>query len=1168
MAANTSVLSMMADIEARLNTSQVQKDWKAAQDKIATSFSEMVGDAVKEGFKPNTLVAWGRSYSKIQDQVNRSRMQALDAERRVMEAIQKGEKASAEKLDLARAKRQLQQAEALSRKEFGNMNRLMDRRKKANEELERRAQMSRMERMEEAGEKFGDTIAKSFDDLKSFNIGGILGGLGKGMAAKGEMMKAQADKGGAMSGMMGSVGGLLAKIGPAVAAVAGIAAGIGAVVKIILDADSKAKELNRTLIDGGVGAAELADQFGNISDSLDVVRTSATNLNFNKVWGTTAKDHIEVLRAYSEAGVSFREMTLGAKDAAQQVKILNDYTRTAVAYSKLLGASQTEIADTTATWMEELGMNLQNVQEGFSSIRVAAQDSGFSTKRFFNMVLQATTGMSMYNVRVEEAAGLLVQLSGILGQKMGGDFLQNLTKGFMDEGMQARFKRVLTTGTGKMKEIYGKTAERTAASFMGKVKGKEPQLAGAAAAAGVKLDTSSAAALAKSVGSLLMKERTGLVAQVRKDLGDDVANQLVNLAGAATGAKGGLGGMAQNLGALDMGGKLAAKLAEGNAVIGVPLHEMNAIQQTAFENITGVSGEQLEQLKRVSMSMSGQFNELKKIRDKGIAQTEEEKKASVKAWGAYVENGKIIRGALDETGEIIRTGDEQTIEDLGDYIQGQGDAFKEIAKKGVPEDIDLARQVADNTTEMSKILEQGVEYFLEKIYQGVEYISNILGAGGLDEGQKAARADAMSALSQQIEDFGKQARLQEDAVRKLKVQMERAPEEEKGKIQEEITKREELSKKLRISMVSRREMMGGLRGIRSQDDMKRLLGDKDAGKTAEEMMTAAGRTDTVRSMVVRTLTDEGFGGDIQQGMKAAGKAAYDAKIAEGEKEAQRILEQARTSLASVTDVGYKEAGMARAEDTARRAREHFRTKAEEAREAAMTSGATLSTVAGLDMGAAGTGGLGQAAETLSGPLYLKREGQKERREDTKDKRQFDKEQTAEDKRQDKLLDGLEEIQEKQDIKKVAEILIRSGQVTDVGQAVEAAKSIVQTGRPGSIDLSKKFTMTTPSGQVIETNLGTQLAGIVRPEATKGVQGVLGPAPPAQDFLMHIGEGGRVKFAQRIDAADTVTAVASKPGGALSRAGAGGGGVVNNHFYNDGQGIFASMKRWQQANGSN
>ena len=60
-------------------------------------------------------------------------------------------------------------------------------------------------------------------------------------------------------------------------------------------------------------------------------------------------------------------------------------------------------------------------------------------------------------------------------------------------------------------------------------------------------------------------------------------------------------------------------------------------------------------------------------------------------------------------------------------------------------------------------------------------------------------------------------------------------------------------------------------------------------------------------------------------------------------------------------------------------------------------------------------------------------------------------------------------------------------------------------------------------------------------------------PAAQDFLMQIGSGGRVKFAQRIDKADTVTALASKGTGAVqsagSRSGGGGSSVVIYSFGN-------------------
>src|SRR5690606_1666193 len=93
---------------------------------------------------------------------------------------------------------------------------------------------------------------------------------------------------------------------------------IGLLVKVALDADGKMKELNRTLLESGVAGAELADQYGMAGENLGKLRDTFVKgksaFNFNVLWGTTAKDHLQILGAYAEAGQSFRDLTQGAKN--------------------------------------------------------------------------------------------------------------------------------------------------------------------------------------------------------------------------------------------------------------------------------------------------------------------------------------------------------------------------------------------------------------------------------------------------------------------------------------------------------------------------------------------------------------------------------------------------------------------------------------------------------------------------------------------------------------------------------------------------------------------------------------------------------------------------------------------------------------------------------------
>jgi hypothetical protein len=86
-----------------------------------------------------------------------------------------------------------------------------------------------------------------------------------------------------------------------------------------------------------------------------------------------------------------------------------------------------------------------------------------------------------------------------------------------------------------------------------------------------------------------------------------------------------------------------------------------------------------------------------------------------------------------------------------------------------------------------------------------------------------------------------------------------------------------------------------------------------------------------------------------------------------------------------------------------------------------------------------------------------------------------------------------------------------------------------------------------AGRIHPKIMATHSRGVT-PDLIRSSQG-----PAAKDFLMHIGNDGQVKFAQRIDGQDTV-ALASKGGGAVSqatgRAGGGGGVTIVQHNYSN------------------
>ena len=674
--------------------------------------------------------------------------------------------------------------------------------------------------------KFGKSLgSKAYGgDMKGMadKLGGAFSSVikktGKGVSKMGvSLAKKGSGAGGVMGGVMKKVGQLLKTFGLMISFVGAIAGGLAAVLKVMIDADAAAKEMNRSLMQSSVTVGDLGAGLGDVADKMGEVRKAFTDFGNNYAWGTLAQDHIEIIGSMNQAGNTFKEMTRGIEDADARMEKLRQTTSTVLTYAKLLGTSTAEVGSQMATYMEELGMSLEEVRKRFAGIYKAASTSGFATKRFYSMILQATSGMSMYNVRLDEAAGLLIRLGKILGEKAGGDFLQSLTKGFGDKSMTERYKQVMMTGSKKMQGIFQRSAENTADDFLSKVAGTDggQAILDALSAKGIQINQEAleqgakpelrekeTAKLVAGLKKLSPEEQGRLLVMAQKDGNEALVRQLENLMNVSKGAKGGTGNMAMEMGSLDMGGKLAAQLSAVSAVISAPIHEMSIQQLMATEQMAGYSGQQLEEFRRVSKRLHSQYDIAKEQLKYAKATPEERAKMEAKGFK------KMSRDdLLEKTGMVIgpdglrtATKDEKTgaitegrtVGSVNELIQASGSELKDAFEKGMDDQTKLAMEIARNTTDITKVLQQGVQWFLEKIYGLMQIFSTFFGDESMNEDEKAAKtaiiegakAKAVEARDerdrimgemtgvQQTAQYGKTDKDKEDAQAKLDVMRE------------------------------------------------------------------------------------------------------------------------------------------------------------------------------------------------------------------------------------------------------------------------------------------------------------------------------------------------------------------------------------------------------------
>jgi len=1149
------------NVDLGFNPTPLIRQFARSQKDIQKILTGTVADAAGKGFALTNIQGLTRKLTSVSDQIATSNKRVFELS---IEMGRRGiEQQEKQRLKALRAeeKERLAGLQRQFKAEKTATDEVMQRRKKAMVQAAKLASKEHFKGTIKAGDAFADGITSAFSKIKSGDVSGLLKGLGGGVGGAGTKALKKAQEGGAGAGLLKGLGGLLTKVGPAIAAIGALAAGIGALVAIAVAADSAMKDLNRTLMTSGLAGADLADQYGRLGDTLtNISQHFAEAFTLKNVWGTTAKDHLEILGGFASAGVSFRQMKEGIAQAADGMKRLEEYTVAALTYSKLLGLSTQEMSSTMASYMEELGLTLEGVSGRFANITVAAKESGFATKRFFNMLLQATSGMSMYNVRLEEAAGLLINLGKILGQKMGGDFLQQLMKGFKDEGTQDRIKKTMTTGVKLSSRILQKDAVRSAEEFGRKLEELASKDQGKASAiqgilgdfglGGLKGED-----LAKALGKMSPQKLGMLTAQVGATggAGAGLARSLMDLATQGQSFKGGLGGAQAARSSAGAGATLFLQLNEAQRVLGRSLDQIDLSEKEqlmAFEQITGKSGEAARQLRRVGMEMRGQYDTMRKAQEGGPEAWAEYNQKFADEWGVRINEAS---GALEK---IVKSSDgttrfEQMGGSLEDFFLSQGDRLKGMEDKKIAEDIMLAQEIAGNTTDMAKILEQGIEYLLSKIYSSVQYIASIMGQDKFSDEEKAARGRAMGEVSEKEEESRKELRRQQSAIDRLKLELKvGASPERKAEIEAEIDKRELAKKKLGGRVDAYRAISRSLGRMTAADAHK--YGEN---LDAKGMIGAAAASPQAKDAIGRAIMAINPRADVAEHARSAGASAG--------WEAGRHIQSA--SFADKPWVGGRDSAQQLVSDI-------------EGRESEKVWSGYAQEYLGLPMGVRSIDRLegalegpaaGEMRRKFGGAAAIKDEipmeewlrdiyiGEK-RDADDRSKRELTAEEKQLKEQTDELVKAIESQNEERQVQELATLLARSGEEGGATALVSKARGLLQ-GRTGGMNLQRKVKDPNTGeekslGDILHGAAGTAAMGTAL--SRKGHSSpFMGPLPPPTqpggDFAAFY-SASKGRFTGRVDfnGRDNVAMEGRRSGGPRDTARSGGkGSIVINSFGN-------------------
>lgn len=522
------------------------------------------------------------------------------------------------------------------------------------------------------------------------------------------------EKSGAKGGAMAGLSGVLSKIGPAIVALGAVVGGLAAVVKLVMDADAQTKEFNNAILDGVAPVDAMVDRTKSLDQNMAILRGTALGTFdlFNK-FRVESKEQVEIMNALAQAGHTFKDMAGDAKTAEEATRRYNKAVEQTLVYARVLGMTNTEMAETQGRMMEEMGVGLATIGDQFNNIYNAAQLSGMGTKRFFSHVLQATSGMSLYNTQLDTTGGLLSELSTLLDPERAAEFVKNLQGGYGSESLEDSAARVLKSGRGTSRKVLKAEAnmQRQRLTQMMQKEGTGGMFLDALKAAGIKGD----------VGSATTGQREKL-SKYLTDQGKDgqkLLKHVDRLIDLQKGANGGVLAQAKALEQLGPGGKLAMQL---NTYMGKPFHKLSNLQLIAAEKQFGIDREQRMELVKISRNMEANW--------KAIQDGDE---ATLKKFGLT----KGPKGITDAAGNKVDKTTFQTMmgKQVAEVMKGKGTPAEQTAK--------FAQEIA-GATKQYNILGKASEVLLSKIAGLIEGIYDMMASLPMFKDTKHSSADLNS----------------------------------------------------------------------------------------------------------------------------------------------------------------------------------------------------------------------------------------------------------------------------------------------------------------------------------------------------------------------------------------------------------------------------------------
>lgn len=552
--------------------------------------------------------------------------------------------------------------------------------------------------MKNFGREMTSTMEKSFSrvDVDMFKDLGVnlLESLKKGTAAKAGALREQeaaalASGDAAAAAALGRSAMALTGI---TAALAGAAAAFAMFAAYSVAADEYLAKMNQTLLEGASYGDILGTTMEKTGKGLGITLSSARKAaaDVALAYGMSADETARALSELGQAGIKYSEILQGDETAVGQQRKFRKELEDTIGVSKALGLSVQEVAQYRNALNTELNIPLEQTFDAFSMIHEAATRSGMSTRNFFTAVSQATSGMALYNVRVEEAVGLIGAMAKSVGETDAAAAFKGLVGERTDGAQEAMKKMVLASGGDPRKLIPAFTAatERAVATFAEKMVGRQDEASKGMGAdmASMFFDPSKRGELSKRLASMSGQQISDIMAQ----LSPDMAREFAKVAGVAGGMRGTAQAQGASFAQMSDAERTAMtlqimKLLEGQGVNASEALFRDSRMRAFFESL----GLGSQEVMTAATSLQG---DMRAINDILAGRGTEASRARLEQAGFKVEGNKV----LSATGAEVRTED--------DYLVGLGSAARAQAQD-LSNTKSSGEQMAESTATMAQILE-------------------------------------------------------------------------------------------------------------------------------------------------------------------------------------------------------------------------------------------------------------------------------------------------------------------------------------------------------------------------------------------------------------------------------------------------------------------------------